>query len=229
MDATGIYPAWYQGHRFDKPPPLERPYEFVAWGACTTSATTRDGIQTRLLGDIRMEGGLGTGAIPLDSLVGRPTLARGISDFVDTIAITRESGARAVIRLKTYEMDRKAFQGESCDEIWLDEDVSRFDDTLYGECLARLAATRGRMLLTLTPLLGMSPIRKRFKERMGKECAEILMGLDDALHFRRASGPPSSRATARANGRPAHTAPTCKARARCSSPRSTRSNTTRIP
>jgi hypothetical protein len=35
----------------------------------------------------------------------------------------------------------------------------------------------------MTPLLGLSPIRKRFKERMGKECAEVLMGLDDALHI----------------------------------------------
>jgi phage terminase large subunit-like protein len=190
MDATGYYPDWYQGHRFDNPPPLERPYDFCAWCACTTSATTRDGIQTRLLGDIRMEGGLGTGLIPLDNIVGRPTMARGIADFVDTISIRRESGARAVIRLKTYEMDRKAFQGESCDEIWLDEDVSRDNDVIYGECLARLAATRGRMLLTLTPLLGMSPIRKRFKERMGKECAEVLMGLDDALHI-----PQSEKAT----------------------------------
>jgi hypothetical protein len=35
----------------------------------------------------------------------------------------------------------------------------------------------------MTPLLGLSPIRKRFKERAGKECAEVLMGLDDALHI----------------------------------------------
>src|SRR5262245_13202800 len=180
MDAIGWYPAWYEGHRFDKPVKIERPFEFLGWAACTTSATTRDGVQTKLLGDIRQADGLGTGLLPLDSIVGRPTMARGIADFVDTITIRRESGGRALIRLKTYEMDRRAFQGEACDEIWLDEDVSRDNDTIYGECLARLTTTRGRVFLTLTPLLGLSPIRKRFKERMGTACAEVLMTIEDA-------------------------------------------------
>src|SRR5262249_2026759 len=183
MDAIAWWPDWYKGHRFDKAPPIERPYEFLGWAACTTSATTRDGVQMKLLGDIRQSDGLGTGLIPLDNIVGRPTMARGISDFVDTITIRRETGGRALIRLKTYEIDRRAFQGESVDECWLDEDVSRDNNTIYGEVLARLAATKGRVFLTLTPILGLSPIRKRFKERLGRECAEVLMGLDDALHI----------------------------------------------
>jgi phage terminase large subunit-like protein len=185
MDALGWYPSWYEGFRFDQPAKIERPYEFLGWAACTTSTTTRDGVQTKLLGDIRQADGLGTGLIPLDNIVGRPTMSRGISDFVDTITLRRESGGTALIRLKTYEQDRRAFQGESCDEIWLDEDVSRDNDSVYGECLARLAATRGRIILTLTPVLGLSPIRKRFKERAGAQCAEVLMGLDDALHIPR--------------------------------------------
>jgi phage terminase large subunit-like protein len=77
-------------------------------------------------------------------------------------------------------MDRRAFQGEACDEVWLDEDVSRDNDTIYGECLARLTTTRGRLFLTLTPLLGLSPIRKRFKERLGHGCEEVLMTIEDA-------------------------------------------------
>src|SRR5580765_1738282 len=32
---------------------------------------------------------------------------------------------------------------------------------------------------SLTPLLGMSPLRKRFKERSGRECMEVLMTIDD--------------------------------------------------
>ena len=183
MDAIGFYPSWYEGHRFDKPAKIERPYEFLGWAACTTSLTTRDGVQTKLLGDIRQSDGLGTGLIPLDNIVGRPTMSRGISDFCDTITLRRESGGRALIRLKSYEMDRRAFQGEAVDLCWLDEDVSRDNDVIYGEVLARLVATKGRVILTLTPVLGLSPIRKRFKERAGGQCAEILMGLDDALHI----------------------------------------------
>jgi phage terminase large subunit-like protein len=181
FDALRRYPDWYKGFRFETPPKIERPFDFLGWVASTTSTTTRDGAQTKLLGDVRQHDGLGTGLLPLDHIQGRPTMARGISDFCDTVALRREGGGRALIRFKTYEMDRQAFQGEACDEIWTDEDVSRDDDTIYGECLARLTTTRGRIIASLTPLLGLSPLRKRFKERAGTgECADILMTIYDA-------------------------------------------------
>src|SRR5262245_20657329 len=140
MAALGWWPQWYKGFKFDKPPSIERPFEFLGWAASPTSATTRDGVQTKSLGDIRQFDGLGCGMMPLDNIVGRPTMARGISDFVDTITLRRESGGRALIRMKTYDQDRRAYQGEACDLVHLDEDVSRDNDTIYGECLARLTA-----------------------------------------------------------------------------------------
>jgi phage terminase large subunit-like protein len=179
FDAIGWYPAWYTGPKHQIPA-IERPFEFLGWAASPTSQTTRDGVQTRLLGDIRQADGLGTGLIPLDNIVGRPTMARGIADLVDTVTLRRETGGRGLIRKKSYEQDRKAYQGESCDRIWLDEDVSRDDPTIHGECQARTVATRGRIYCTLTPLLGRSPLRKRFLERAGMECAEVLMTIHDA-------------------------------------------------
>ena len=97
FDALGRYPDWYQGRRFETPPPIERPFDFLGWVASTTtSTTTRDGAQTKLLGDVRQEDGLGTGMIPFDNIVGRPTMARGISDFVRQRDLaTRERWARA--------------------------------------------------------------------------------------------------------------------------------------
>jgi phage terminase large subunit-like protein len=181
FDTLGSYPDWYQGRRFEKPPAIERPFDFLAWVASTTSTTTRDGAQTKLLGDVRQQDRLGTGMIPLDNIVGRPTMARGISDFVDSVTLQRESGGRAMIRFKTFEMDRKAFQGEACDEIWLDEDPG--DDVVYGECLARLTATRGQIVFSATPTLGLTPVRKRFKERL-PGTAEILLTIDDCLQSR---------------------------------------------
>lgn len=181
FDALAFYPGWYEGRRFLERPKIERAEDFLGWAACTTQGKTRDGAQTKLLGDIRQHGGLGTGLIPLDAIVGRPTMARGISDFVDTVRLTRESGGAALIRFKTYEMDREAFQGEAVDVIWLDEDISRHDDTVYGECIARLVTTRGTIMCSLSPLLGMSPLRKRFKERAGSgECVDIVMTIHDA-------------------------------------------------
>ena len=178
MDALARYPDWYpeEGRQFLVPPAIERPFDFLAWAACDTSATTRAGVQTKLLGDVMQEGGLGTGLIPLDAIVGRPAMARGIADFVDSVTLRRDTGGSAVIRFKTYEMGRKAFQGEPCDLVWLDEDPG--DDEVYGECLARLTTTRGKIMVTMTPMLGLSPIRKRFKQR-GQGTAEVLMTIDD--------------------------------------------------
>jgi phage terminase large subunit-like protein len=180
FDALSMYPDWYKGRRFLEPPKIERPVDFLAWVASTTSTTTRDGAQTKLLGDLRQENGLGQGLIPLDSIQGRPTMARGISDFVDSVALRREGGGSAAIRFKTFEMDRKAYQGESLDEAWLDEDPG--DDLVWGEVLARIAATGGQILWTATPTLGVTPIRKRFKEHM-PGTAEILMTISDAVHI----------------------------------------------
>src|SRR5207244_2797500 len=80
------------GRQFITPPKIERPYDFIGWYGCTTSVKTRDGAQVKLLGDLRQQGGLGTGLIPLDNIVGRPTMGRGISDLVDTISLVREGG-----------------------------------------------------------------------------------------------------------------------------------------
>jgi len=174
------YPHWWCGPRFETPPAIARPVDFTGWASCTTAMKVRDGAQLKLLGPVRDEGGLGTGLIPLDVLTtGRVTMARGISDFVDTVTFARDSGGKAQIQFKTYEMGREAFQGTPVDVNWLDEDISRTDDSIYGECLARKVTTRGIIMCSLSPLLGMSPLRKRFKERKGAECEEVVMTIDD--------------------------------------------------
>jgi phage terminase large subunit-like protein len=178
MDAISLYPDnWYEGRRFITPPAIERPYDFIGWYGCTTSLKTRDGAQVKLLGDIRQQGGLGTGLIPLDNIVGRPTMARGITDFVDTITLTRETGGTAILRGKTFEMGREAWQGESVDVVWGDEDFGDFE--IYGECQARLTTTRGIIIWSMSPMLGLSAVRKYFKKG-GPGVREVLMTIYDA-------------------------------------------------
>lgn len=177
FDALSLYPDWYDGRRFIEPPKIERPYDFIGWAGCTTSGKTRDGAQVKLLGDVRQEGGLGTGLIPLDNIVGRPTMARGIADFVDTVSLRREVGGSAVIRFKTFEMGREAWQGEPVDLIWGDEDPGDFE--VYGECQARLTTTRGMIIWSMSPMLGLSPVRRHYKEKK-PGTAEVLMTIDDA-------------------------------------------------
>ena len=182
FDLLGQYPEWYKGRKFLRPPPLERPFDFIAWAGCTTQSKTRDGIQLKLLGPLGEGGGLGTGLIPLDHIVGRPTMSRGQAEFADTVTLTRESGGKAIIRFKTYDQGREGWQGEPCDEVWLDEDPGNQEDrkAIYGEVLARLTATGGRIIITMTPLHGPSALRRRFREKI-EGTAEIIMGIKDCL------------------------------------------------
>lgn len=178
IHATQIYPEWWHGRRFVQKLSLERSHDFVGWAGSTTSGATRDGIQNKLFGDLKAEGGLGTGLIPLDNIIGRPGMARGIDCFVDTGTLRREDGGTAIIRLKTGEQERRAWQGEAVDCTWIDEDTG--EDEIYGEVQARGIATRGIIMVSMTPVLGLSPIRKRFKEKQ-PGTAEVLMTIDDAL------------------------------------------------
>jgi len=58
MHATGRYPDWWEGKRFDRPT--------IGWGAGTTNETTRDTVQRILVG---RPGQPGTGAIPRDAIL----------------------------------------------------------------------------------------------------------------------------------------------------------------
>src|ERR1017187_6307372 len=181
LHTTQWYPEWFKGRRFLAKPKIERPFDFLAWCAAPSAQKVRDGMQTKLLGNLMDDGGLGTGMIPLDCIVGRPAMARGIADFVDTVTIRREDGGKALIRFKTYEQGRQAFEGEAVDVVSLDEDVKGdTNEKIYGECQARTTTTRGIIMVTMTPMLGLTPIRRRFKTQM-PGTAEILMTLDDAL------------------------------------------------
>jgi phage terminase large subunit-like protein len=182
MDSLALYPNWYKGRKFLVPPKIERPYDFIGWYGCTTSGKTRDGAQVKLLGDVRQQGGLGTGLIPLDNIVGKPTMARGIADFVDTVSLRRETGGTAILRGKTFEMGREAWQGEPVDVVWGDEDPGDFE--IYGECQARLTTTKGNIIWSMSPMLGVTPVRRHFKERK-PGTAEVLMTIHDAAVSKR--------------------------------------------
>jgi len=147
---TGLYPPWWDGKV------IQRPID--AWCAGDTSETVRDIIQLKLLGNVG-KGEIGTGMIPRDSIADY-SLKRGVSDSVDTVFVKHASGGVSQLGFKSYDQKRKSFQGTKKDLIWLDEEPSV---DIYTECLLRTTDTsggdgteNGMMLLTFTPLLGMS-------------------------------------------------------------------------
>jgi phage terminase large subunit-like protein len=147
MHATGRYPDWWQGRRFDKPT--------VGWVAGTTNETTRDTVQRMLAG---RPGQYGTGAIPKDAIV-ELVPARGIPDLLDSIKVQHESGGVSIIGVKSYQRGREAFQGETLDYVWCDEEPPI---DIYLEILTRTNIGSNPVWITFTPILGMSQTVKRF-------------------------------------------------------------------
>ena len=103
MHATGIYPEWWTGFRFDR--------AIRAWACGETSEVVRETTQLLLLGPV---GQHGSGCIPKASLV-EVVPARGLADLVDTIRVKHECGDISTISLKAYSQGRERFQGATID------------------------------------------------------------------------------------------------------------------
>lgn len=154
MHLTGRYPSWWVGHRFDRP--------IAAWAAGKKNETTRDIVQRKLFGRVIGKQSAktveGTGLIPGDD-IGGLTWKRGVADLIDTAAIRHASGGWSTLGLKSYEQGRGSFEGTEQDLIWFDEEPPL---DVYVEAGVRLMTTRGLMLLTFTPLEGMSKVVLEF-------------------------------------------------------------------
>jgi phage terminase large subunit-like protein len=147
MHLTGEYPNWWDGRRFSHP--------VVAWAAGDSSKTTRDIIQLALYGAFHEPG---TGMIPREKIL-RTTTKTGIADCLETIFVKHASGGASEVTLKSYDQQREAFQGTNRHVIWLDEEPP-YD--IYVECLLRTMVVSGMLMVTATPLEGMTEVMRFF-------------------------------------------------------------------
>lgn len=139
--ATGDYPDWWEGKRFENPT--------HGWAAGQTAQTTRDTVQKELLGP---PGRLGTGTIPKDKIIS-VTTKQGVAGAIDLVQIRHSSGGISTIGFKSYDQDIKAFYGTAKDWVWLDEECP---ELIYNECLIRTMTTNGIVFVTFTPLHGIT-------------------------------------------------------------------------
>ena len=144
LHLTGQYPDWWDGRRFDRP--------IKAWAAGDTGKTVREILQSKLLGAV---GSWGTGLIPGDSITRIVRGTGGVADTVEIVYVRHVSGADSMLIFKSYDQRREAFQGTEQDVIWLDEEPPL---DIYTECLMRTMTNRGMIMLTFTPLYGMSEV-----------------------------------------------------------------------
>lgn len=169
MHLTGAYPEWWAGKRFT--------YPVRVWASSVTNVLLRDSVQKKLIGPPT---DYGSGFIPKRCL---PTdtirSARSIADLVDTFYVHGANGASSCA-LKSYETGRLKWQAESVDIILFDEEPP---PDIYIEALARISATKGIIIMGLTPLLGKSDVVKRYMEERPPGSTFIQMSIHDAEHF----------------------------------------------
>ncbi len=171
MHLTGQYPPDWAGRRFTE--------KVECWVGGPTSQLTRDNPQKILMGDI---GAWGTGMIPGRSIVegGIKKAIHGVADSLESVMVRHVSGGISRLGFKSYDQGRERWQGATLDFIWADEEP---DEDVYSEALVRIQVRKGFVMLTFTPLLGMSLVVERFLKEKPTGSIVVKMGIKDALHY----------------------------------------------
>ncbi len=185
LHLTGQYPAWWEGRRFG--------VAVDVWVSGQTSRTTRDILQSKLLGRIArgdanddLVTGLGTGLIPADCIIGTPRPGP-IPGSIESVRIRHSSGGTSTLAFKSWEQGVGAFAGTERHVVWFDEEP---DELCYTEGLMRTMATGGFtggiVLLTMTPLDGWTTVVTKFldeKQRTAGSRYLVQAGWDHAPHL----------------------------------------------
>lgn len=152
MHLSGRYPDWWRGRRFDAPGRY--------WVAGETRLSTRDTVQKLLLGDPERPEAWGMGAIPGEAIL-TTHRAAGVANAIDAVTVSHVAGGASTLLFKAYEQGRAKWQGDTLNGVWFDEEPPL---DIYVEGLTRTNATGGIVMLTFTPLRGMSEVVRMFLE-----------------------------------------------------------------
>jgi len=150
---TGLYPDWWEGKRFEKP--------VLVWTGSPTNETSRDIVQKELLGGLGED--IGKGWVPKHLLIGKPTTRQaGVKNVVESFQVRHVSGGVSNCMLKTYEQGWQKWQGTAPHVVWMDEEPD--DYMIYSEAQTRTITSKGIVMVTFTPLLGMTDLVQHFQE-----------------------------------------------------------------
>ena len=159
--ATGIYPDWWEGRRFDK--------NTDGWVVGKTGQTTRDAPQAELMGPL---GSFGTGMIPKDRIL-KVVMKPGTPGAVEMVLVANDWGDPSKIGFKSYDQKMDAFTGVALDWAWEDEEPPLMIDN---EIFVRLTTRRGVLINTITPISGLTPYMLLFEKK-----ADMLAGATRTL------------------------------------------------
>ena len=169
--ATGKYPSWWAGKRFNRP--------VRCWAGGVSNETTRDVCQKELVGQPDDPTSKGTGSIPLNS-IGDTVRKAGVPNAINSVVVKHITGGYSRIGFKAYEMGKEKWMGESVDVIWLDEEPPQ---GIYSQALTRTADKGGIVFMTFTPEQGMTETVAQFVNNIKDGQALIQATWDDAPHM----------------------------------------------
>ena len=169
--ATGKYPSWWAGKRFNRP--------VRCWAGGVSNETTRDVCQKELVGQPDDPTAKGTGSIPLDD-IGTTVRKAGVPNAINSVVIKHKTGGYSRVGFKAYEMGKEKWMGESVDVIWLDEEPPQ---GIYSQALTRTADKGGIVFMTFTPEQGMTETVAQFINNIKDGQALIQATWDDAPHM----------------------------------------------
>ena len=172
MHLTGRYPDWWPGKRIANA---------NRWIAGSESAElTRKGVQRMLFGPPEIEAEWGTGMIP-KKLILDISRRQGVADAIASAVIRHEpTGDVSTIQLQSYDQGRTKWQADTVDGVWFDEEPPL---DLYSEGITRTNVTQGPVIVTFTPLLGMSDVVKRFLVDKQPGSMVVNMTIEDVTHY----------------------------------------------
>ena len=149
--ATGMYPPTGRATASTVRP--------LIWASGTSLSKTVEGVQKMLLGP---QDNMGTGFIPGHRIAGRRPTRTAMASRSRTSAGGKRQQALHHL-LQVLRAGPQGIEDRKVDVIWLDEEPPM---DVYHECTMRLLGTDGKpggiMLLTFTPLLGMSDVCRVF-------------------------------------------------------------------
>jgi phage terminase large subunit-like protein len=166
--ATGEYPKWWKGRRFDKG------VNVLICGE--TGKLVRDSLQKKLLGDVH---NVGSGMLPKENIM-FTTPKSGLPEAIDTVRVSGKYG-ESTIQFMSYDQGRAAFQATERDIVWEDEEPPL---SVHAENLIRTMTTRGLVMLTFTPLLGLSDTVLSLQQKQGNgDCVIVPITWDEVPHL----------------------------------------------
>lgn len=176
LHLTGKYPSWWTGRRNTGP---------SSWWCCgKDSKTILSILQTTLLGPV---GNFGTGMIPGECLDWESLKdAKKADTNINVFRVKHASGGYSTVEFKSYDAGRQSFEGTER-SIWLDEEPPL---AVFTECLLRTATGNNMLMMTFTPLKGISDTILNFLEGsqfhagpVGEGKYVVMASWDDVPHL----------------------------------------------